>query len=285
VIFVRKPEPADDRWRDLRKRGSDAVRALSENFQPATPPKFKEALYQGYMEFLLTIFRSKCAYCESKLSGQPGDVEHFRPKGRVSDLRFTPVRVQDPVWGDIAHPGYYWLAYDWDNLLPSCADCNRFRWHEKGVGAGKADRFPVDGPYAVRPAQLAAEHPLLIDPSKVDPMDHLEVQYDHVTKSMVLVAKTPEGTATIEMFGLNQRPVLVQQRTRAYADAQAAFKAYVDWAGVENGESELARRRARVNEMWRGDDQYTRIQRCALRVMQIRYWANSVPIPLPIPDP
>ncbi|MEF9674035.1 hypothetical protein QNM99_25505 [Pseudomonas sp. PCH446] len=41
------------------------------------------------------------------------DVEHYRPKGAVSE--------------DASHPGYWWVAMDWDNLLPSCIDCNRKR--------------------------------------------------------------------------------------------------------------------------------------------------------------
>ena len=56
----------------------------------------------------------KCAYCESFYAGtQPVDVEHYRPKGKVD--------------GMAGHPGYWWLAGRWENLLPSCIDCNRKR--------------------------------------------------------------------------------------------------------------------------------------------------------------
>ena len=49
------------------------------------------------------IFHGKCAYCESAFSStQPVDVEHYRPKG--------------PVEGVVGHPGYWWLAADWENL-------------------------------------------------------------------------------------------------------------------------------------------------------------------------
>ena len=60
------------------------------------------------------LFEQKCAYCETKIGvNADWDVEHYRPKGRVTE--------------NTAHPGYYWLAYDWDNLLPSCAFCNQGR--------------------------------------------------------------------------------------------------------------------------------------------------------------
>ena len=60
------------------------------------------------------LFHGKCAYCETYYSASaPVDVEHYRPKGAVSE--------------DDKHPGYWWLAMAWDNLLPSCIDCNRKR--------------------------------------------------------------------------------------------------------------------------------------------------------------
>ena len=60
------------------------------------------------------LFHDKCAYCEGKSIGQADwDVEHFRPKGSVAE--------RDD------HPGYYWLAYEWENLYPSCKHCNQKR--------------------------------------------------------------------------------------------------------------------------------------------------------------
>jgi hypothetical protein len=63
----------------------------------------------------------KCAYCERfyKL-----DVEHFRPKGEVTDENNNL----------LSGTGYYWLGYEWSNLLPSCISCNR--------DGGKNSKFP-----------------------------------------------------------------------------------------------------------------------------------------------
>jgi hypothetical protein len=237
------------------------------------------------MTYLNRLFRNKCAYCEEKLSGQPGDVEHFRPKGRVCDATFRQVVINHPEWGkDFAHPGYFWLAYDWDNLLPSCADCNRFRWYDKDTSGGKADRFPVNGAYAYDPSGVASEDPLLIDPSKVDPARHLRLEFDAVTGNLIYRATTEKGEMTIETFGLNKREVMVKQRTRTFFDAQEAFKAYANIAGDDNN-LELTRKRERINEMLSGEDQYTFVQRSALFLMQARYKKNNVDIPLPIPKP
>lgn len=49
----------------------------------------------------------KCAYCERITKA---DIEHYRPKKEVKNIK---------------HDGYYWLCYEWSNLIPSCVTCNR----------------------------------------------------------------------------------------------------------------------------------------------------------------
>ncbi len=64
---------------------------------------------------LVAAHSCKCCYCERKYD-EPRHlaVEHFRPK--------TAVRQSNKHKEQ--YPGYYWLAYDWDNLLLSCHECN-----------------------------------------------------------------------------------------------------------------------------------------------------------------
>ncbi len=78
-------------------------------------PKYKAYKHDTVKETLTTIFHGKCAYCES------------------------PYR-----------PGYYWLAAEWTNLLPSCTHCNqnrRQRVHASDevvtIGAGARERVPT----------------------------------------------------------------------------------------------------------------------------------------------
>jgi len=119
------------------------------------------------------LFFGKCAYCESYYAAQaPVDVEHFRPKGRVADAP--------------NHPGYWWLAAEWTNLLPSCLDCNRRRKQGTPVVSGslqvlyetmqtgKQDCFPVEGSRA-QPEEndFTRERGLLLDPARDDPDEHL----------------------------------------------------------------------------------------------------------------
>ena len=112
-------------------------------------------IWSELKSYLFEIFDGKCAYCESKvLDVAAGDVEHYRPKKGVDGMP--------------THPGYYWLAYDLENLLPCCEKCNR-------AGA-KMNLFPIpmEGDRAWRPEDdIEAEHPYLLNPYGHDPAEHL----------------------------------------------------------------------------------------------------------------
>ncbi len=182
---------------------------------------FKFAAYKkkDVAAALEELFLGKCAYCESTSAAvAPYDVEHFRPKGKVEECP--------------SHPGYWWLAASWTNLLLSCIDCNRHRGHTIfQVGAtveenlsreskvsGKGNSFPIMGPaYAQQEADDAdAELPALIDPTRTDPSVHLTwVSMDDISLVAPRTnggAPDVRGFATMHVFGLN-RQGLVEQRT------------------------------------------------------------------------
>ena len=100
---------------------------------------------------------NKCCYCESKfLSTSYGAVEHYRPKGAIQQARGQKKE----------YPGYYWLAYDWNNLLFSCTACNT----KKGA------LFPIKDNNARARSHyddIAMEQPLLVNPAIENPRDHI----------------------------------------------------------------------------------------------------------------
>ncbi|MBY3101151.1 endonuclease [Rhizobium laguerreae] len=167
-----------DRVRE-HKAGPDAAKA----FEFA---RYKESAVKVELE---RLFHGKCAYCESFFaSTQPVDVEHYRPKGEVE--------------GVADHPGYYWLAMDWSNLLPSCIDCNRRREQKapdvaigsivkllsggefdrtRKMSLGKSSAFPLatERGRARNPEDtLISEQRLLLDPTRDDPRAHLTFHID-----------------------------------------------------------------------------------------------------------
>ena len=106
---------------------------------------------------------------------QRGDIEHFRPKKGVTDEKDVPVQIR--IAGKpMEHPGYFWLAYNWHNLLLSCITCNQ----PGDEGIGKRLRFPVaNGQWAANDGEVPVEKPLLfnpIDPNDEDPENHLGIE-------------------------------------------------------------------------------------------------------------
>ncbi len=131
----------------------------------------------------------KCAYCECPITIQYNDVEHFRPK------KF-----------------YYWLGYDWHNLLYSCDLCNR---------TYKKQKFPLidESKRDLENKDITRETPLIINPYEVDPLEHI-VFHEHI-----LVPRKVDGIediigkTTIDLFHLNdsnERRELVEMRRQEY---------------------------------------------------------------------
>lgn len=171
------------------------------------------------------LFYDKCAYCETVYAASaPVDIEHYRPKGAVAE--------------DAAHGGYWWIAMDWDNLLPSCIDCNRKRGQvlvepssslavlaanvkPAVTQSGKKDSFPlaVTGVRAMgEEAELEDEQALLINPCCDDPATSLMYSFDPAHPAGLVVPtgeldQQVRGAVSIQIYGLN-RLKLVQDRTR-----------------------------------------------------------------------
>lgn len=174
--------------------------------------EFKAYKNAAVKRVLHRLFRGKCAYCETRyVAAQPMDVEHFRPKKKVEKWQGLPPRR-----------GYYWLGADWENLLPSCIDCNRRRTHfdedddSPGEVLGKRAIFPVADEHkrwASHDQDPVEEQPLLLNPCDDHPEELLRFTREGIVKAASglddLGRKRVE--ASIEIYGLN-RPGLVLER-------------------------------------------------------------------------
>jgi uncharacterized protein (TIGR02646 family) len=97
----------------------------------------------------------KCCYCEREYERKHSDVEHFRPKTEA--LREGRVKT----------PGYWWLAYWFENLYFGCLVCNRIKGTHFPLSTGTRALEAEEDPRHV------PESPLLIDPGFENPEDHL----------------------------------------------------------------------------------------------------------------
>jgi hypothetical protein len=181
---------------------------------------FKEYNQKPVKRALAAIFKGKCAYCELDCrAAASAEIEHYRPKAAVDDE---------------VHPGYWWLAHSWSNMLYSCPACNQRRLVNvldefvtpeeferllNGHAAsshGKGNYFPVAGVRALsRKDDLALEQPLLIEPTLTDPSLHLEWMHGG-PQSMVRARihdgePDPRGVASIKGYALNRVPLIASR--------------------------------------------------------------------------
>lgn len=178
---------------------------------PKHKEKIESKIYRAEDVYnkLKSLYHNKCAYCES-FEDQP-EIEHYRPKGRVS--------------GDSSHGGYYWLAYEWTNLLPACHDCNR-------QGA-KGNFFPIVGTRKyifdkqvngniklssnnLMSPYLQEEKPLLLNPEVYgfNPFDYFK--FDTTGKIEEAPSKNTfnfqQAEATIKIIELNRDKIYLNYR-------------------------------------------------------------------------
>lgn len=206
--------------------------------------KFKAYRESDVVLTLREMFNKKCAYCEfNYAAGSSEDIEHFRPKGAVV------------INGQLTKPGYYWLAAEWSNLLPSCIDCNRKRSKEFAVpnqaSSGKANLFPVvDEAHRWRShtATNVNEQPLLLNPCDDYPDQHLEFLNDGLVRAVADAAgnPSPKGETSIEVFGL-LRHDLVEQRAAKQLMIRAAIERALEAAEMAEDTDDITRREKWLN--------------------------------------
>src|SRR6185295_16224797 len=154
MIRVNRPPPAmalsDRRIAGLEKHASqffltDTRSARQRTFDFDWPDGRIEA---RILEALDLSWAGRCAFCGA---GGGLDIHRFRPE-------------QDAVGedGSTSRRHYWWLAYEWNNLYPACAQCRKakgtkFPTAKDRVRAGTTERLNE------------REQPLLLDPRDDDP--------------------------------------------------------------------------------------------------------------------
>lgn len=204
----------------------ELLHAMLANVDKGKSPKWKSEIWTRAKPQLLIESNGKCAYCESPTTVVAyGDVEHFRPKSK-----------------------YWWLAYCYENYLPSCTICNqRFKQDEFPLGPdSKALRAPDLKPGMSEDTlkklaqsmtcdalnddagmhmktferSMQQEHALLIHPYFQNPEYYFAYQAVPATKEVLIVPQRKSAKAIIEAcekgFGIN-RQELKDERYRHYA--------------------------------------------------------------------
>ena len=180
----------------LTTRGVVETEVLKTEFDHgATEFSFNKNIYASSQvkEELIRIQHGKCCFCESEFRAVSyGDVEHYRPKGGW---------IQNDE--GLNTPGYYWLAYEWSNLMLSCQICNQ---------QFKRNYFPlVDNEKRAlnHNYNIDDEEPIFVHPVNDNPEDYIEFD-----KNLpIAIGKNVRGQVTIEKLGLD-RDVLNEKRLK-----------------------------------------------------------------------
>ena len=156
---------------------------------------------------LKNIYKGKCAFCESKF--MEGDVDndllhisHYRPR-----------------------PQYYWLSYEWSNLLLCCEDCQiaKRRGFPLLYEGARLNAMPDSKSFHWRldSTDLRNEYPLLLNPEIDMPEDEFTFSPDGKIHS--ITNNNSRADSTIELCNLN-RTNLVSQRQKVIRNFYNSFK-------------------------------------------------------------
>lgn len=154
---------------------------------------------------LIILYKNKCAYCEGKIkvSNSTPRIEHYRPKNGIKSVD--------------NHKGYYWLGYEWTNLLLACEVCNNSTY--------KSNKFPLEDESTRVSDDLKKER--FIDTNDEFQLDKFQADSDILSKEKRLLLNpeiddvyahlyfTPEGVikarnnskmgeTSIKVYGLNR---------------------------------------------------------------------------------
>jgi hypothetical protein len=216
VRFVGNVTPISAKWKKWRIEAATKRDAIVAAWRLSKPFAIDEYYRnKAAKDELWSIFGGKCSYCEIRLEGaQFGDVEHYRPKSGVRDT--DNKRVLDPAGKP--HTGYFWLAYEWLNLLIACAACNKVKISRNRMKHGKGERFPLEGGQrSFTPDDAVVEQPTLLNPWSDDPAEHLKFD-----GSGTIYWRTERGHRNVDLLGLN-RDGLLEARKETCSDLRGMY--------------------------------------------------------------
>ena len=159
-------------------------------------------VYRAFHDWLLQQSYGKCWFSDTESLSSHFDVEHYRPKKESKDLEGN------------TREGYWWLAFDWDNLRICGNVINRM----------KGAYFPLNDETRAATAQtriLCEEVPMLLDPT--NEWDAAIVEFNELGN----VVPSPDAMeldkrrlkVSVSRYKLNYHR-LVQKRKQVWCDCQ-----------------------------------------------------------------
>ena len=204
--------------------------------------------------WLLGLFNNKCWYTEASESVSAIHVDHYRPKGKASELDGSEAE------------GYWWLAFEWTN----------YRISGQLINVKKRDVFPIaEGARANPddPLSIKFEAPVLIDPLTDQAW---LVSYEKDEDGCIAVAAAGIDEAdklraekTIDILGLNRLPRLNAKRAGVW---DGCMQVLADYKGASLDPQVFkviyqAKAVTQLRQMTRYDEEFSSIAEACIRKM------------------
>jgi len=224
-------------WQEKAKKATDDVLAKATSKERVDYLKKHSGVWKALGKELIAHFGNKCWYTDASNYGARLDVEHFRPKAKTLQLTEEDCKeagdnllLKLPVFG---RDGYWWLAFDAENLLLCAQVMNREE---------KRNFFPLhkDSPVASETNKAAwrSEIPVFLDPRNLD--DVCLVTYDETggmrPRSGLTAWEQLRVVITNEVFGLSRFQPLTEGRQRTWQACTSLIEKYIRAAAKQRQE-------------------------------------------------
>jgi hypothetical protein len=212
VIIPQGATPPADWLQEAEQLTAELRAALNEDERKTIIDKHQKLWRDNRVrDWLLGLYHNKCWYTEAQEVVSAIHVDHYRPKGRVTELDKSE------------HDGYWWLAFDWTN----------YRMCGQLINVKKSDYFPLGEPQRAtpdNPASLKLEATVLIDPITDDAR---LISYEMDEDACIAVpaegvddSEEKRATAIIDILGLNRLDRLNQKRADVWRKCRDSIADY-----------------------------------------------------------
>jgi hypothetical protein len=184
MIRLKRPSAPERLSTILTSRAQEAAAFYRKRKEGRKQSRFDFSLKVDWLE----LGFSKCAYCEQKLTPRTEITCRYRPEAAARDW---PSRREWPEH-------YWWVAFEWRNLLPLCPTCTSLKRSFFPV----KQRSQIDVPWD----ELGKEGPRLIDPFTEDPAEF--IGFDEHGRA---TPKNPRGDFMIRLLTLNRTELLTKR--------------------------------------------------------------------------
>ncbi len=252
----------------------DNLQAVDDSMAPKTDAKKVTTAGAGnphwspVKTYLENASNRKCWYTESKNPGCLNDVEHYRPKAKVTDGT-----------GHVEH-WYWFLAFNPINYRLSSQISNRLNSNAVlDATGGKGNKFPLmpGCPRATNVAALAAEQPVILDPCSSSDTELLDFLPDGRPVLSMRHAGDPVAKERVDrsklLLNLDYGS-FNEDREKLYNKIRKLIQRGDGY--IENGVPAIEDVKSDLRELMMPDAEYSKAAECYIRGFRDRGWVEDL---------